>query len=627
MAQREYFIGKRKRTIEQLDEVVAVRLAPPAGDARAAGTPVDALGTPVARAARGHPARDAIPGDVASSFARANWHFVLPTAAVRADLAARSAAAAPVEDVGCVFQRADGSVAVATDALTVQLRPDLSDDQAKAALRERNLEVIRAVPFAPNTYEVRAVGRPDSLAASQELQGDDRFTFADPVFQEQISGRAAPDDPRYADQWQWHNTVLPGADVHLEAAWQHTRGQGIHVAVIDNGFDADHPDLAAGVHEASGSFAANGTFVPGTVGMPDSGHGTFCAGMVGARADNGLGGVGAAPDCSLVLVACLPDQIGAQTTLARAVAYAADHALENPAAAAGRGADIIACSLGPNGAVWEMQTVLALAIEYAARQGRGGRGCPIFWATSNGRDVDILLDEVVSHPDVIAVGRSTRFDTEHDSARGPKLEYLAPGVDVLSTTSGGGYGFSTGTSFAAPCAAGVAALVMAADPALDRDGLRRLMVESCDKIGDVAYDAQGRNDDYGHGRVNAEAAVLAAVAAASTVVAAAAGGGDLHRVELRAASVAELRDFLDGADLDLGCRPAIRRQGGGELVVEAYGTMPQIDGLRSARRSAGVTVSIVENATQQGRARQGEVGRQNRFAGARELPRGLGIKE
>lgn len=627
MAQREYYIGKRKRVIEQLDEVVAMRLVSPAGDSRAAATPVDALGTPVARAARGHAARSAIPGDVASAFARANWHFVLPTAAVRADLATRSAAAASVEDVGRVFQRADGSIAVATDVLTVQLRPDLSDDQANAALRERDLDVIRPLPFAPNTYEVRAIGRPDSLAASQELQGDDRFIFAEPVFQEQISGRAAPDDPRYPDQWQWHNTALPGADVHLEAAWQHTRGQGIRVAVIDNGFDAGHPDLVAGVGEASGFFTANGTFTPGTAGMPNNNHGTFCAGMVGARADNGLGGVGAAPDCSLVLVACLPDQIGAQTTLARAVAYAADPTLENPTNAAGSGADIIACSLGPNGAVWEMQTVLALAIEYAARQGRGGRGCPIFWATSNGRNVDIQLDEVVSHSDVIAVGRSTRFDTEHDSARGPKLEYLAPGVDVLSTTSGGGYGFSTGTSFAAPCAAGVAALVVGANPALDRDTLRQLIVASCDKIGDVPYDAQGRNDDYGHGRVNAEAAVLAAVAAGGTIVAAAAGGADLHRLELRAASVAELRDFLDGADLDLGCRPAVRRQGDGEFVVEAYGTMPQIDGLRSARRSAGVTVDVLENATQLGRARQGEVGRQNRFAGARELPRGLGIKE
>ena len=59
--------------------------------------------------------------------------------------------------------------------------------------------------FARNTYEVNANGRPDSLMASQELQGDDRFVYADPVFQEQITGRTVPDDPHYGAQWQWNN--------------------------------------------------------------------------------------------------------------------------------------------------------------------------------------------------------------------------------------------------------------------------------------------------------------------------------------------------------------------------------------------------------------------------------------
>ena len=57
---------------------------------------------------------------------------------------------------------------------------------------------------------------------------------------------------------------------------------------------------------------------------------------------------------------------------------------------------------------------------------------------------------------------------------------------------------------------------------------------------------------------------------------------DVHRIELRAQTVEELRSFLDGAaDLDLGCRPAVRRQPSGELVVEVYATMPQLDRLRA----------------------------------------------
>ena len=100
---------------------------------------------------------------------------------------------------------------------------------------------------------------------------------------------------------------------------------------------------------------------------------------------------------------------------------------------------------------------------------------------------------------------------------------------------------------------------------------------------------------------------------------------DVHRIEVRANTVEELRSFLDGTDLDLGCRPAVRRESGG-LVVEAYGTMPQINRLRTTRRAAGVTVDVVENATETGRSRQAEVGRRTRFAPG-QPPSGLGIKE
>ena len=78
-------------------------------------------------------------------------------------------------------------------------------------------------------------------------------------------------------------------------------------------------------------------------------------------------------------------------------------------------------SLGPNGAEWELSDTLRMAIEHAAANGREGQGCAIFWASSNGRNVDIAKDEVVSHPDVIAVGRWTLRDQEDNSARGAKL--------------------------------------------------------------------------------------------------------------------------------------------------------------------------------------------------------------
>ena len=128
MGTRRYFIGGKPKTIEELDDVVAVHMDAGADRALPGAAGLEDMGTPVARAARSAPARRAIPGDVASAFARADWHFVLPSQALRADLAPRDASAAQ-PDVGRLFRRPDGSVMVATNTLTVQLRPDLTDDQ------------------------------------------------------------------------------------------------------------------------------------------------------------------------------------------------------------------------------------------------------------------------------------------------------------------------------------------------------------------------------------------------------------------------------------------------------------------------------------------------------------------
>lgn len=99
----------------------------------------------------------------------------------------------------------------------------------------------------------------------------------------------------------------------------------------------------------------------------------------------------------------------------------------------------------------------------------------------------------------------------------------------------------------------------------------------------------------------------------------------VHRIEIRAHTVEELRSFLDGTDVDLGCRPVVRRQAD-ELVMEVYATLSQVNRLQAARSASGVTLNIVENATQTGLARQAEVSVGNRFS-RRQALRGLGIKE
>ncbi|GIG39200.1 S8 family serine peptidase [Cellulomonas phragmiteti] len=505
---RRYYRKDRPVEVEEVDTVVAVRVTEP-GDAPG----------PVGRQAADDRAdvREASPAlddDTLDAFARAGWHVVTSDAATRA--AVRGGEVPDDADAaGTLVVNEDGRAVIATDVLTVQLDPALDRADVDAALAATGLTVLTELRFAPHLFEVRSTTG-DALDASVALHDDPRFVFAEPSFVEHVPQRFTPTDPEYGGQWQWSNTGqaggTAGADVSAEAAWDHTRGAGIRVAVVDNGFDAAHEDLAAGVGAGSGFFSGGGpaTFTAGTAGMPGSNHGTFCAGMVGAREGNGRGGVGAAPQAELMLVACLNDQVGTQTTLARAIAYAADPSLEVPAADPASGADIIVSSLGPNGANWALTTVLELAIEASAANGRGGLGTAIFWAASNGTNVDVSLDLVVSHPDVIAVVRSTRDDLEDNAARGPEVELIAPGVAVVSSNSGNTYGPSTGTSFAAPCAAGCAALALSADPDLTRDQLRQIMRDTADQVGGVVYDAAGHNDDYGFGRVNAFAAVRAA---------------------------------------------------------------------------------------------------------------------
>ncbi len=381
------------------------------------------------------------------------------------------------EEVGKVLRRSDGSVAIATNRLNVQLKPELSEEECEAILTEKNLDVQIKLAFAPNLYEVDAKGREDALEASVELHDDARFTFAEPSLTEHIPQRFSPTDPDYMQQWQWNNNGADGgtvgADVDAEPAWDRTRGAGVRVAVIDNGFDADHEDLAAGVHGATSGFFTAARLHGGYRRDARQRPRDVLCGDGRRPSQQRPGRLRCGPESDMALVACMNDQVGTQTTLARAVAYAANPSTEVPGADPADGADILVSSLGPNGAVWNLTATLDLALSAAAAGGRQGRGMAVFWAASNGNNVDVLLDEVVSHDDVIAVVRSNRRDLEDNAARGATVDLIAPGVDVFSTRSGGGYGTATGTSFAAPCAAGCAALALSVNMPMTRDQCAR----------------------------------------------------------------------------------------------------------------------------------------------------------
>ena len=441
-----------------------------------------------------------------ASFEEAGWRLT------RADERPRSVEdlfqAGPDQAGRRVYRDVDGTLLIGTGRLGIRLEESFPRDSVRQWLADRDLEFLRELPFAPNLVQVQVRNDRHELEVAKVLSEEPRVLYAEPEFLREVPQRWRPGDPEFSRQWQWGTSARGGIDA--EIAWNTARGDGITVGVIDFGFDIGSPEIAGAVAGLSGAFVDRGEgradFVPiaGLANYPNDPHGTFCAGMVAAQTNQILG-VGAAPCAYLALVACLSSKIGTDTTLARAVGYLADPTAEGLHTV---GADVIVCSLGPNDKQWPIGSVFSDALSSAASRGRSGRGTLVIWATSNGRQ-PVSDDEVCSHPKVFAVGRSTDRNTDGGTAFGPGLDVLAPGVGVYGVGGGSAGITRTGTSFAAPIVAGIAALLLEIDSTKTADDLRRLLESTADKIGVQVYDPQGWNPTYGFGRVNAARAISA----------------------------------------------------------------------------------------------------------------------
>lgn len=220
----------------------------------------------------------------------------------------------------------------------------------------------------------------------------------------------------------------------LPEAWSRTMGEGVRVAVLDTGVDPDHPDLEAAI-VASEDFTGDG--------IEDiNGHGTHCAGIVGARLD-GEGFVGIAPRCELIIGKVLGNNgSGSFRGIAEGVDWAVD-----------QGAHIISMSLG--GPVSSPLLYRSIATALA-------RGVHIICAAGNSGN---LFRNSIGFPGqyggVITVASHDRYGNPSGfSSRGGELDFMAPGSDIWSTYKDGGYAELSGTSMATPYVAGVSALIL-----------------------------------------------------------------------------------------------------------------------------------------------------------------------
>jgi subtilisin family serine protease/subtilisin-like proprotein convertase family protein len=366
------------------------------------------------------------------------------------------------------------------------------------------------------------------------------------------NGTLLTNDPLINSQWHLNNTGQGGgridADADVFEAWNDQTGSDqVVIAVFDDGIDLQHPDLIQNLFVNEGEIPGNNidddgngwiddrfgldvSYNPATPvnydgdpthEFPWEGHGTAVAGVIAARGDNGIGVSGVSQRSKILPIKISDtDQNGFFVTFSpAAIAEAVYYAGGRTANGTGtwRGADITNHSWGGSAS---QGAALQAAFLWASTQGRGGLGQAQF--VSSGNSFATAINFPARYPGAIAVGASTDGDVRSAySNYGPELSVVAPssgGASGITTTDPRGpNGYSPneysndfgGTSSAAPLVAGIAALMLSKNPFLTAAQIRSIIEDTADQIGGVPYDASGRNPQYGHGRVNASAALAA----------------------------------------------------------------------------------------------------------------------
>lgn len=435
------------------------------------------------------------------------------------------------------FRDPSGSIRVVYREITIRFGKSVAKDKREALLRKFNLETRKESRFhrdqivvVDSTREHIAEG---VIALANALTDTEEVEFAFPNFVSQFKRNALAAGPWHAEQWHLDK-------VNARAAWALIRkkpDRPVVVAVIDDGVDVDHPNLkraiARGVDPrdpkdlCGRDFFIDDSFPdhydprPKNFNYPyddtdtNDIHGTPCAGVIAATGSkNSVRGV--APGALILPVKIFhADRLADEFQVAESIRYAT------------RFADIISASWsGPRSPDIDAAVV-------ATAGGRGGKGVPAFFAAGNESATR------VGHParmaPAIAVGASTSEDGHASySNSGPQISIVAPsdggrlgiyttdvsargrGYNIGSAAAGGVDGLHTndfgGTSSATPLAAGIAALMLQANPALTAADVRSILESTAVKIGAASsYNAAGHSNKLGHGRVDAAKAVAEAV--------------------------------------------------------------------------------------------------------------------
>ncbi|MCB2206371.1 S8 family serine peptidase [bacterium] len=425
-------------------------------------------------------------------------------------------------------QLAEGSVQV----LSPQLRETLS--------RWQSGELTPLLPPAGPTAALAKAGEEHPLADVYVFAPAPQFDIetvlrdvaaqGDVVYAERevlYHLHAVPNDSAWSAQWGTQR-------IGTVAAWDVTRGsKAVPVGVIDTGLDYLHPDMEgqywinaaedangdgrfqpwpvgetrAGVsgdfdgmdndgngfvddvigydfvdQPGEGNAAGGDHDVPDPDPYDDMGHGTSVASIIAARADNGIGIAGVAPDCPVLILRAFDARgIGAESDVARALAYAVQN-----------GVRVVNMSFGD--VIYSR--VLRDVIRWAY-----ARNTVLIGSAGNSQST--ALHYPSAYDETISVSATAQNDILAGfSNYGQTVDIAAPGLDIVTADREGRYGSFNGTSASTPFVSAVAALVLSVHPDFTPEEVRGVLIASAEDLGQ-----QGWDERYGAGLLRADRAV------------------------------------------------------------------------------------------------------------------------
>ncbi|CAN5598634.1 hypothetical protein BH10ACI1_BH10ACI1_00370 [soil metagenome] len=356
---------------------------------------------------------------------------------------------------------------------------DLDNADAKT-VAEQYTAMTDLVVYAEPNFEIK-LDDPGNTISSKDL-----------LKRESEPSEMLPNDPMFAEQWALSNTGQNGgkanADLAAVKAWLKTQGsEKVVIAVLDTGVDYTHPDLVSNMwfrpdnvpqykDDELGTFndlhGFNGTDNQADP-MDDNGHGTHCAGIIGAEGDNDQGIAGINWKVQIMPLKFLGrGGFGTTKDAIEAINYAIDRKRN------GVNIRVISASWG--------STQYSKALEDTIRAA-GEEGILFVAAAGNDGTNNDQRKHYPSNydlPNVISVAALDRNDQLASFSNfGVKTVHIAaPGKEILSTWLNEDYREASGTSMATPYVSGVAALILASDPNMSVEKLREKLLKSVDKI-------------------------------------------------------------------------------------------------------------------------------------------------